>query len=170
MVDILLLQTVSIVIASAGMFLAAVYYILQIKHQTKLRETDLVIRLFSMLTDKEFRRDYSRVRHCEFEDYDDFVKRYGSLFDWGQTDGELELRDSFGQMLNTGELLGFLLKRKVADADFLYETFPALGLWEKVRPIVEGERRKHSIPRMFEYFEYYYNEMRRIEQRRDRNG
>jgi len=34
MVDI---QTVSIAIASAGVFAAAVYYILQLKHQTKIR-------------------------------------------------------------------------------------------------------------------------------------
>lgn len=170
MVDILLLQTVSIAIASVGVFLAAVYYILQIKHQTKLRETDLAIRLFSMLNDREFGRDYGRVRHCEYEDYADFVKRYGSLYDWGQTERELELRESFGRVLNTGELLGFLLKRKAADADFLYETFPALGLWEKVRPIVEGERKKYSVPRMFECFEYYYNEMRKIEQKGVKNA
>jgi hypothetical protein len=36
MVDI---QTVSIAIASAGVFLAAIYYILQIRHQTRIRQT-----------------------------------------------------------------------------------------------------------------------------------
>ena len=44
MVDI---QTISIAIASAGVFLAAIYYTIQIRHQTKMRHTDLVVRLYS---------------------------------------------------------------------------------------------------------------------------
>jgi hypothetical protein len=161
MVDI---QTISIAIASASVALAAIYYIWQIRHQTKLRETDLAIRLFSILNDREFGKDYGRVRHCEFKDYDDFVKRYGSIWDW-DSEKELELKSSFGQVLNTAELFGFLLKRKAVDADFLYEVFPGLGLWEKVKPVVEGERRKYNVPGMFEGFEYYYNEMKKREQK-----
>jgi hypothetical protein len=61
-VDILLLQTVSIAIASAGVFVAAVYYILQIRHQTKIRQTDLVIRLYSTYGSKEFQEAWATVR------------------------------------------------------------------------------------------------------------
>jgi len=50
------IQTISIGVASAGVFAAAIYYIWQIRHQTKLRETDLMMRLYSILTDKEFQR------------------------------------------------------------------------------------------------------------------
>jgi len=120
--------------------------------------------LFSILNDREFEKDYFRVRHCEFKDYDDFVKRYGSVGDF-DSEKELELRGSFGQVLNTAELFGFLLKRKAVDGDFLYEVFPFLGLWEKVKPVVEGERKKYSVPAMFECFEYYYNEIKKKEQR-----
>jgi hypothetical protein len=42
MVDI---QTVSIAIASAGVFVAAICYILHLMHQTSMRQTDLVVRL-----------------------------------------------------------------------------------------------------------------------------
>jgi len=163
------IQTVSIAIASAGVFAAAIYYIWQIRHQTKLRETDLMMRLYSILTDKEFQRDYGKIFRCEFEDYDDFVKRYGSLFD-EKSEQELELKESFSKVLNTGEMLGLLLRRKVVGADFLYEVFPGLGLWEKVKPVVEGERKRHGIPRIFECFEYYYNEMKKREQEGVKNG
>ena len=44
-VDIMLLQTISIAIASAGVFLAAIYYIFQIRHQDKMRHLDLFMRL-----------------------------------------------------------------------------------------------------------------------------
>jgi hypothetical protein len=47
-------QTVSIAIASASITLAAIYYIFQIRHQTRIRQTDLVIRLYSAVSSKEF--------------------------------------------------------------------------------------------------------------------
>jgi hypothetical protein len=40
MVGILLLQIAFIAIASAGVFIAAVYYILQLRHQSKMRQTE----------------------------------------------------------------------------------------------------------------------------------
>jgi len=160
MVDV---QTVSIAVASASIVLAAIYYIWQIRHQTKLRETDLMMRLYSILTDKEFTRDYGKVFRCEFKNYDDFVKRYDSLYD--NSEQELELKESFSEVLNTGEMLGLLLKRKVVGADFMYEIFPALGIWEKIKPVVEGERKRYNNPRICECFEYYYNEMKKREQK-----
>jgi hypothetical protein len=44
MVDV---QTISIAIASAGVFAAAIYYIFQIRHQDKMRHLDLFMRLYS---------------------------------------------------------------------------------------------------------------------------
>lgn len=52
MVDV---QTVSIAIASASVVVEVVYYVFQIRHQTKLREADLLLRLNSaMFANKEF--------------------------------------------------------------------------------------------------------------------
>lgn len=48
------IQTVSIAIASAGVFVAAVYYIFQIRNQTKMRQTDLVMKLYSQFNGFEF--------------------------------------------------------------------------------------------------------------------
>jgi hypothetical protein len=64
MVDV---QTVSIAIASAGVFLAAIYYILQIRHQTRIKQTDLVMRLYSTLGSKEFWEALTKFMMMEFE-------------------------------------------------------------------------------------------------------
>jgi len=56
--DILLLQTLSIVVASAGILIAAIYYVLEIKQQTKIRQMDLVMRLFSTFNSNEFQEEY----------------------------------------------------------------------------------------------------------------
>jgi hypothetical protein len=55
------IQTVSIAIASAGVFLAAIYYILQIRDQAKMRQTDLLVRLFSMTMTKDFAEAWEKV-------------------------------------------------------------------------------------------------------------
>ena len=58
MVDI---STVSIVVASAGVFAAAIYYILQIRHQTKLRQTEMVMRLYATFGSAEFQNAYQKT-------------------------------------------------------------------------------------------------------------
>jgi hypothetical protein len=49
MVDI---QTVSIAIASASVVAGIVYYAFQVRHQTKIRRTDLLTRLYSIMVSK----------------------------------------------------------------------------------------------------------------------
>jgi len=71
------IQTISIAIASAGVFAAAIYYILQLRHQTRIRKTDLIIRLYSRLHSSEFDDAYPKIMSLEFKDYEDFVKKYG---------------------------------------------------------------------------------------------
>ena len=74
MVDI---QTISIVIASAGVLIAAGYYALQIRHQTRIRKTDLIIRLYSRMHSSEFDDAYPKIMNLQFEDYEDFLRKYG---------------------------------------------------------------------------------------------
>ena len=76
MVDI---QTISIAIASAGVFAASIYYIFQIRHQTKLRQTDLVMRLYSIYSSKEFNEASTRYLVADFKNYNEFVEKYGSI-------------------------------------------------------------------------------------------
>jgi len=73
------IQTVSIAIASAGVFVAAVYYILQIRHQTRIRKTDLIVRItpWFNLSPKEFAEIANTMMNLRYKDYEDFVQKYG---------------------------------------------------------------------------------------------
>ncbi len=55
-VDILLLQTVSLGVASATIVIGIIYYILQLRHQSKVRQTDLLLRIYSTFGTEEFQR------------------------------------------------------------------------------------------------------------------
>ena len=77
MVDI---QTVSIAIASASIVVAVVYYILQIRHQKKMRLMDATFRLHTAMISKEGMQGFQALYNLKYNDYDEFVKNYGPPF------------------------------------------------------------------------------------------
>lgn len=103
MVDILLLQTVSIVVASVSIVVGIVYYALQIRHQSRMRQTDLVMRLYSQYSSVEFQKLWEKVLTSEAKDFDDYTKRYG----WAEA-------LSVGMFF---EGIAILLKRKLIDIE-----------------------------------------------------
>jgi hypothetical protein len=157
MVDI---QTVSIAIASTGVLIATIYYVLQIRHQTKIRKTDLVMRLYSTWGSKELSEAFLKIWNLEFKDYNDFVKRYGPWY------SETEVYTEFRMVANFFNGIGILLSIKLVDVDMVVRTFslPTRTIWEKVELLVEGARKQQG-PGFFEHFEYLYNEMQKREQK-----
>jgi hypothetical protein len=156
MVDI---QTVSIAIASTGVFAAAIYYIFQIRHQTKLRQTDVIMRLHSFYNSEMFQKAVTIVLSTDYKDYDDFVKEYGS--------------SSAGDVLISSRMvggffegIGVLVNEKLLDITLVQKLFTVDVFWEKAEPIVKGMRKQLSRPALYEWFEYLYNEVKKKEQRK----
>ena len=156
MVDI---QTISIAIASSGVFIAAVYYIWQFRHQTKLRQTDLVVRLFSIYMTDEFRDALARVWNLQFKDYEEYEKKYG--FMWS-SEGPVPKAVSKVDIFFNG--VGVLVKRKLIDIELVDQMISVSRTWEKVKPIIEGIRKHYSVSTYYEPFESLYNEIKKREQ------
>ena len=157
MVDILLLQTVSIVIASSGVFLAAIYYILQIGHQTRMRQTDLLVRLFSSLDTKDWLDSWEKVNEREILDYNDYKAKYGFV--------ELNVIFVFF------EQVGKLLQKGLIDMDLIPLPYGQVNtMWEKIKPIVEIGRKRFNEPKVGQGFEYLHNEMKKREQQLAKAG
>jgi len=153
------IQTVSIAIASAGVFLAAVYYILQIRHQRNVRNSDLVIRLYTHCTSDEWEEAYMRILNAHFEDYEDFSRKYGGLI------SENPVSIAAGKVSAFYEQLGYLLYRKLIDADMVFQLFSIARPWNKIKPMAYGARKQLGQPNLYEWFEYLYNEMQKREQK-----
>jgi hypothetical protein len=146
MVDI---QTVSIAIASASVTVAALYYMWQIRHQKRLRQMDFIMRMPSTFLSKEVIQAVAATRKTEFRNYDDFEEKCG-----------LEAR----QVSDFGENLGLLVKRKLVDIGLVADRYDVSARYEKLRPWIEEMRRRANNPRLYEWFEYLYNEAKKREQ------
>ena len=151
MVDI---QTISILIASAGVLAGVIYYILEIRQQTKIRQMDLLMRLFSTFDSNEFQEEYIKFLDLKITNYDEYVKTYGFK-------GLFKIFPFF-------EALGIMLNRKMVSLDLVEQMYSQSIqiMWEKTKPIQEGLRKKYSQPKWGEWFEYLYDEMKKKEQRK----
>jgi len=155
MVDV---QTVSIAVASASVVLAAIYYVFQVRHQTKLRQTDFGMRLYTSWVSKEMTEPWLRVMNLEFTDYDDFQKKYGTYL------SENPENAAVLSVLNSFTTMGFLLQKKLVDYEIVRQ-LPIGMTWRKVKPLVEGVRKQLNMSDMYVEFEYLYNEMQKREQK-----
>ena len=148
MVDI---PTISIAIASASVVAGVVYYALQLRHQIKQRQTDLLVRLFSSVNNKDWLEAWEKVRDREILGHGDYKAKYGFV----------ELNEVFVFF----ELLGRLLQKRLIDIDLLpLGPGQVKATWEKIKPVLEGGRKSFNDPRLGYGFEYLYNEMKKREQ------
>jgi hypothetical protein len=172
LVDIMLLQTVSIGIASASIVIAVVYYILQIQHQRRMREIEIETRqaqlfmdVFNHFITKEMMRDENEVLfQWKWEDFKDFWEKYGP-----ETNNEAFSKWDSVETYIKG--VGVLVKRKLIDPD-LVKDLMGTGIilhWEKFGSVIKEIRRRYW-PHAYEWYEDLYNEMKKREQAGDRNG
>ena len=158
MVDI---QTVSVVIASASVTVAAIYYIWQIRYQTKTRKSDLVWRMTQTMYSDDYRDAILKVLNLDFKDYEDFVKKYGPyLSDSPTMKAVTKINVLYSQ-------LGSIVKDKLIDFELVYSVFgiACCRIWEKVKPIIEGYRKASNQSTYLGDFEYLYNEVMKRSQR-----
>ena len=150
---------VSAVVAAAGVLIGVVFYVLQMRHQEKMRKTDLAIRLYSTWESKEFSEATLKTWNLEFKGYDDFVKKYGPWYSETEVYAALRMVSSFF------ELLGILLSSDLVDVNMVANTFgiPIRTTWEKIKPLVEGGRKIYG-PYLYYNFECLYNGMKKREQ------
>jgi len=146
------IPSISAIIASASVVAAAFYYVLQLRHQTRMRQTDLIMRLYSVRDSREFQDSWKKVMSKEFEEYKDYKKWY----EWSD----------FIVVGLFFEGVGILLHRKLIDIGLVDDLFSYIikTTWEKIRLVTEGVRKHNNAPQIYEWFEYLYNEMQKREQ------
>ena len=144
------LSGVSIAIAAASVVVASTFYSFQIRNQRRLRKTDLVMRLYTTFDSLEFQRAFHTVYWADFHDYDSAM---------AVTGGERQL---WTYLLSFYDQVGVLLRRRLIEFDMVDDLLgnSTRQLWEKVLPAIREARERYD-PRLYEHFEYLYDEMTR---------
>jgi hypothetical protein len=152
------IPSISAIVVAAGVLVGVVYYMLDIRHQSKIRKTDLTLRLHSIQFTSEFMDAFGKVNSLKVKDYQDYVKQYGPT-----SDGSMQ--KAFATVASFYSLLGSLLYRKLIDIDMVYDNIGGnypLTLYEKLKPIIMGMRRELEPTALVE-FEYLIDELKRKE-------
>jgi len=106
------IASISTIIAAITVAVGVIYYILDLQHQRKVRQTDLMVRLQQAWGSEEMIKPWLKIMNLEFTNYDDFKKKYGALY------AERPEHEAFLSVANHFIAVGYLLKRKMMD----YET------------------------------------------------
>jgi hypothetical protein len=144
----------SAVVAAIGVLVGVTLAYLEVRTLVKQRQTDLVMRLYSTFGSKEFLEARKTVLDLEFEDYNDYVKKYG---EFGRVEAVSEVCMFF-------EGIGVLLHRKLMDIGLIDDLFSPISIkmiWEKMKPVIEGWRNQFNEPNTLEWFENLYTQMQK---------
>ena len=141
---------VSIMIAAASVVAASTFYSFQIRNQLRVRKTDLVMRLYTTWDSLEFQKAFHTVYWADFHDYDSAMAITG---------GERQL---WTYLLSFYDQVGVLLRRRLIEFDMVDDLLgnSTPQLWEKVVPMIREARERYD-PRLYEHFEFLYDEMTR---------
>jgi hypothetical protein len=155
MVDV---TEISAIVTAAGVLVGVVYYILEIRHQSRLRQTESVTRLspYFNINAREMQEAIAQVCSIEYKDYEDYLERY---FEKPQ-DTNLKI------LGNYFEGIGILVSKKLVKADIVYNFWGDIiqSSWEKIKPLIADMRKDSGELNMFVFWEYLYNEMKKREQ------
>lgn len=155
MVDI---QTVSIVFAAAGVLIAAIYYVLEIRHHSRLRQTESLFRLspWFNVNAREMQEAITQTCSIQYKNYDDYLKRYA----------EKPEHTALKILGNYFEGIGILVSKKLVEAEIVHDFWGdiILSTWEQIKPLIADMRKDSGDRNLFIFWEYLYNEMKKREQ------
>jgi len=152
MVDI---TEISAIVAAAGVLIGVVYYIFDMRHQRQVRQTDLIMRLYSRYGSEGFQRTWNKLYRMQgdLKDFHDYREKYG-MAEW------IGVGTFF-------EGIGILLHRRLVDIGIVDDLFtaPLKMAWDLMRDSIMEARKEFNQPTIFEWFEYLYKEMQKREQK-----
>jgi len=158
MVELATLQAVSYIMGSLGVFVAAVYYVYNMRNTATLRRRDLVFQ--RLQTSLQFFEAYGTCLYATgWKTYEEFRDKY-----YGKSD----LMPKLWLVLNHFNALGLLIKEGLATPEQIFQQYLPLSIMsihEKYKAELVIARLTPSMevhnPKAYEGFELLYQEARK---------
>jgi hypothetical protein len=145
MIDI---STASTIVATVSVVIGVVFTLLEIRHLTKTRRTEVILRIYERFGSREIVDAIMKIGGAKFENFDDYVKKYG-------------LTDTV-QVLEIFDEVGILLEQGLVDINLVDNLFgPSMNTaWESnVQTLIKGIRIGSNQPTFFKHVDYLYNRL-----------
>jgi len=152
---------ISAVVATGGVMVAAIYYIISLRYNMKARETEIARYVTSeYISDQGFQK-YAIVMTMAWKDHEDFMAKYGQ--------SNPEMYGKWVSLSFSFEMVGILIKNKVVEAEKLYALggFGATQAWEKYKDIIQSRRDAVWGQDLYVNFEFLAQEMLKIKMKKD---
>ncbi len=149
------ISTISVVIASASVIVSAVYFMLDIRHHSRIRQTENIIRLspWFIMDAKEIQEAISNVCSTEYADYKDYLTKYA---------GKPE-QTSLKLLGNYFEGMGLLVYMKLVEMDIVFNFWGdvAESVWDDNEELINSMRKDIGTPFTFQYWEFLVKEFKK---------
>jgi hypothetical protein len=174
MVELVVLQSISYIVGATGVFIAAVFYVLNLRislrnqelslktqeHTLDTRQAQLFMQIFDNFYSQGYRKSLMELSDSwTWTDFDDFLKKYGP-------DTNLEAYEKFRFLFAQIDRMGMLVNWELIDSERLHRWGGGamIRLWEKFEPIVL-EIRTRERAMLYEDFEDFYYRLKELEEK-----
>ena len=156
-----MIEYLPLVLTGIGIIISILYYASVLRNANRTQQMHLETRqaqLYTQIVRELFSEEYMKksihLLKMEWDDYDDFERKYGS----DTNEDSYAERYSVWYFMNN---IGFLLHENlinVETANALVSQF-ALWDWAKFKDVIYTQREVYKIPDFLEWFEYLANEL-----------
>jgi hypothetical protein len=157
------LSTIRDLVAIFGVIAGFSYYVLTVRMNQRAVRINLTNTWIQRMSTDDWGRKFTELMYMEWEDYDDFERKYGS----DVNNDNFIMRTSVWVVCDN---LGNLLKIGMADKDVLYNSlaaYNAASVWHKFVDVLNMNRKLYSGSAAWSGFEYLANEVDKIRKQRN---
>ena len=156
MVDLVLIETVSYIIGALGVFVAAVFYVLNLrisqrnmKHTLETRQAQLYAQIYEGFKSKEMQDADFELMHLELK----------TAADWHRLLEDKAKYSAWNMWSCFYEGIGVMVRQNLIDIKWVAELFsgPLIWFWERYEPIVMSMRDEMNYARANSELEYLYD-------------
>jgi hypothetical protein len=170
------LETINLLVQKVGVSAAAIAtvvgvrsYIVSNKRAQDTRDRELETRRISLIDSISSRimtlealRIWNEIMRYEWIDYEDFVRKYGSMYN-----PEANAKRQF--FYGTYDSLGAMLRKGMVEKEDLYDhgVYAVIQIWAKYKSTIEESRKRLNGPYWLSDLEYLANEMMKVHLKND---
>ena len=155
MIELSTIQAIREIVTIVGVIAGLSYYVMTVRNQNRARQIQLISQI-SDFTSAEYQKRGQLLSVMQWDDYDDFERKYGSDVDVESFSMRYGAWSDFSRT-------GFLLKEGLIDIETLQGILGGqLGpvwQWNKFESIIKEQRRRYKMPYLFIWWEYLADEV-----------